>query len=176
MSTWNIDAGHSEIGFVVKHLMISKVRGMFKTFSGTLVADTDDFANAKISFETDAESVDTNNKQRDEHIKSADFFDVAQFPKLTFASTSFSKNSDGVYSLTGTLTLHGVSKEITLEVTGGNIVQGLYGARVTAFELSGAINRNDFGVVTNMPMSTGDVVIGEEVTLNLSVELTEESK
>jgi polyisoprenoid-binding protein YceI len=156
--------------------MISKVRGMFKAFSGTLVTDTDDFENAKISFEADTESVDTNNTQRDEHIKSADFFDVAQFPKLTFASTSFTKKSDGIYLLVGTLTLHGVSKEVTLEVTGGTIVQGLYGTRVTAFELSGVINRNDFGVVTNMPMSTGDVVIGEEVALYINVELSEENK
>jgi polyisoprenoid-binding protein YceI len=173
MSTWNIDSGHSEIGFVVKHLMISKVRGMFKTFNGTLITDTDDFTNAKISFEADTASVDTNNSQRDEHIKSADFFDVAQFPKLTFVSTSFSKKSEGVYTLIGTLTLHGVSKEVSLDVTGGAIVEGLYGSRVTAFEVSGIINRNDFGIVTNIPMSTGGVVIGEEVMLHITVELSE---
>lgn len=176
MNTWNIDVGHSEIGFVVKHLMISKVRGTFKTFTGSLITENDDFSDAKINFEADTISVDTNNTQRDEHIRSADFFDVAQFPKLTFTSSSFSKKSEGSYVLVGLLTLHGVSKEVTLDVTGGAIVQGLYGSRVTAFEISGTINRNDFGIVTNIPMSTGGVVIGEEVELHVSVELSEANK
>ena len=174
MSTWHIDGAHSEIGFKVKHLMVSNVKGSFKTFSGTLTADDDNLTNAQVSFEADAASVTTNNDMRDGHIMSPEFFDVAQFPKVTFVSKSFTKKEGNEYAVTGDFTMKGVTKEITLEATFGGLAKGMDGKRVAAFEITGMINRMDYGVSWNSPIETGGVVVSPEVWLTLSVELKEE--
>ena len=115
-STWNFDASHSSVRFAVEHMVVSEVEGKFTTFEGTVESSTEDFSDAKINFKIDVNSVDTDNQKRDGHLKNEDFFDTAKYPEMTFESTSVEKIKEGKYNLTGNLTLHGVTKEITLKM------------------------------------------------------------
>ena len=144
MPTFTIDAAHSEITFKVKHLMITNVTGNFKHFTGSLVSDAPDFSDAKINFEATIDSINTNNEQRDGHLKSPDFFDAEQFPTLNFHSTSFKHNGGKDFELLGNLTLRGVTKLITLAVTYGGTATDPYGQVKSGFEITGSINRKDF--------------------------------
>ncbi|MEX2603717.1 MAG: YceI family protein, partial [Gracilimonas sp.] len=141
MTTWNIDPTHSEIQFKVKHLVISTVTGYFRSFNGTIETDGDSFEGAKVTFEADVDSIDTNTEDRDNHLKSDDFFNAAEFPKLKFESTSFENTSGDNYKLTGNLTIRDITKEVTLDVTHGGTVEDPYGQTKAGFELSGSINR-----------------------------------
>ena len=174
MSTWHIDAGHSEIGFKVKHLMVSTVKGMFGSFTGTLTSTDDTLSDAKLSFEADVASITTHNAQRDGHLQAPDFFDGAQFPKLTFVSKSFTKKEEAAYTIVGDLTMKGVTKEITLSANFNGFAKGMDAKRVASFDVMGTINRKDFGVSWNAPLETGGLVVSEEVTLDASVEMKEE--
>eukprot|EP01035_Chromulina_nebulosa_P041915 gene41915-56763_t len=127
MATYKIDAAHSEIKFKVKHLMITNVTGQFTKFDGTLEADKDDFTDAKISFEADIDSINTNQEQRDAHLKSDDFFNAAEFPKLTFVSKELKHQGDNDYKLIGDLTIRGITKEVSLDVEHGGSVVDPYG-------------------------------------------------
>lgn len=173
MSTWNLDQMHSTIGFKVKHLVISTVKGHFADFSGSVIANDDTFENAQVSFTAQTASISTNNADRDGHLKSADMFDVEQFPTLTFTSTSFTKTSEG-FDVTGDITIKGVTKQVVLKAKLAGIIMGMYGKRVAAFELSGSINRMDFGVAWNAALEAGGVVVSEEVALEIEAELVEE--
>ena len=173
MSTWNIDPMHSDVTFKVKHLMVSNVKGAFNTFEGTVTAADDSFANAVISFSLDMASITTKNDQRDGHLKSPEFFDVEQFPKLTFASTSFSSKDGKAFDLVGDLTMKGVTKPITLSANFGGLSKGMDGKRVAAFEIMGTIKRSEFGVTWNAPVETGGVVVSDEVVLDANVEVKE---
>lgn len=172
MSTWNLDHAHSTIGFKVKHLMVSSVSGLFTQFSGTIESPDDSFANATVHFTADAASISTHNEMRDNHLKSADFFDVAQFPTLSFTSTSFNKHESG-YTVSGNFTMHGITKPITLTVQSDGIGTGMNGKRVVGFTITGTINRTDFGLTWNNVLETGGVAVGEEVKLDIHVEATE---
>jgi len=171
MATYKIDAAHSEITFKVKHLMITNVTGNFNKFDATLESSKEDFTDAKISFEADVDSISTNNEQRDGHLKSEDFFAAEKFPKLSFVSTSFDKVSDDEYKLAGTLTLRGVSKPIELSVEYGGTATDPYGQVKSGFEISGKINRKDFGLVWTATTEAGGIVVSDEVKLNLSVQM-----
>ncbi len=171
MATYKIDAAHSEITFKVKHLMITNVTGNFNKFDATLESSKEDFTDAKISFEADVDSISTNNEQRDGHLKSEDFFAAEKFPKLSFVSTSFDKVSDDEYKLAGTLTLRGVSKPIELSVEYGGAATDPYGQVKSGFEISGKINRKDFGLVWTATTEAGGIVVSDEVKLNLSVQM-----
>lgn len=170
-TTWKLDPSHTEVKFKIKHLVISSVTGYFNNFSGTVETTQDDFSDAKVSFEADINSISTKNEQRDGHLKSADFFDAANHPKLTFASTSISKKDDTDYELTGNLTIRGVTKPITLKVEYNGTVKGFGVDEVAAFELEGKINRKDFGLIWNGLTETGGVVVGDEVKLDITAEL-----
>ena len=172
MNTWNIDQAHSEVGFRVKHLMVSTVRGYFGTFSGTVTAADDTMNDAMLTFEAEVASIHTNNTQRDSHLQSADFFDSAQFPKVMFVSKSFKKAGD-TFSVTGDFTMKGVTKEITLNAVFNGIATDAYGKRVAAFDVSGTINRSDFGIKWNAPLDKGGVTISEKVMLDATIELKE---
>ena len=174
MSTWHIDPAHSEIGFKVKHLMVSNVKGFFGTFSGALTTDDDNLTNAKVSFEADTASISTHNEQRDGHLKSPEFFDTDKFPKVMFESTSFVKGTGDEYTIAGNFTMKGVTKPVELSATMNGISKGMDGKRVMGFEVSGVINREDFGVSWNSPIETGGVAVGKEVWLSASVEAKEE--
>src|SRR5688572_26982479 len=146
MATWTIDTAHSEIGFKIKHLVISTVSGKFTSFEGKLDGEPGDLANANISFSADIDSINTNNEQRDGHLKSADFFDAANHPKLTFSSTAIVQKGEDDFKVTGNLTIRGTTKPITLNVEFGGIQNNLYGQTVAGFEITGKINRQDYGL------------------------------
>jgi polyisoprenoid-binding protein YceI len=173
MAQWKIDPAHSEITFKVKHLVISTVKGQFKQFSGTVRANKPDFSDARIQFEADVDSISTNNEQRDGHLKSPDFFDAAQYPKLSFASTSMTRKGDNEYLLTGDMTIRGTKRRIALDVTYNGTVKGFDGD-VAAFEITGTLDRQDFGLRWNAMTEAGGVVVGNEVRLDVVVELTME--
>jgi polyisoprenoid-binding protein YceI len=167
MSTtkWSIDPSHSEIGFKVKHMMFTNVSGKFTKFESTATTDGDNFENASFELSADIDSVSTGSADRDGHLLSPDFFDAAQFPQLTFKSTSFTKKNEGEYTLAGDFTLHGVTKPVTLDVEFGGIAKDPWGNVKTGFTATGKINRKDFGLNWNSALETGGVLVGEEVKL-----------
>lgn len=170
MAQWAIDPAHSEIKFKVKHLVISTVTGQFNLFSGTIQANEPDFSDARIQFEADVNSISSNNEQRDGHLKSADFFDAANYPKIKFASTSITRKSEEEYALVGDMTIRGTRRTITLHVTYNGTVKGFDGD-VAAFEITGNLNRQDFGLRWNAMTETGGVVVSDTVRLDIAVEL-----
>lgn len=171
MAQWVIDAAHSEIQFKVKHLMISTVTGSFGTFSGTATTQGDDFNNAQISFTAATASINTGQADRDNHLRSADFFDAEQYPEVTFISSSMKNTGGSNFELTGILSMHGVSKEVTLNAEFLGINKDPWGNTKAAFELTGKINRKDFGLNWNAALETGGVLVGEEVKLIANVQL-----
>lgn len=173
-SIWAIDPSHSEIQFKVKHLVISTVTGYFRSFEGSVETDNDSFENAKIRFSADVTSIDTNNEQRDGHLKSDDFFGAENFPKLTFESTSFKKVSDNNYTLTGAITLKGVTKEITLTAELGGKAVDPYGNEKAGFEINGKLNRKEFGLNWDAVTEAGGIVVSDEVRLHLNVQINKQ--
>ncbi|AHF16062.1 YceI family protein [Niabella soli] len=175
MATWTIDPMHSEIGFKVRHLVISNVSGKFTEFEGTVTADKDDFSDAKASFSADINSISTGPAQRDEHLKSADFFDATNHPKLTFESTSITPKGGDEFDMTGNLTIRGVSKPVTLNVELGGIGPNAYGQTVAGFEINGKINRKDFGLNWSAVTEAGGIVVGDDIKLHISAELVKQA-
>ncbi len=173
MTTWNIDTMHSEIGFKVKHLMISTVRGRFDDFAGTLKMEGEDFTNAEVEFTAQTASVDTKSEMRDGHLKSPEFFDTEKFPTLTFKSTSISKESDKGYAVKGDLTMHGVTKEVVLDTTFNGSTVGIDGSKVLSFEIAGTLSRADFDLTWNKALETGGVAVSDEVKLDIEAEFKE---
>lgn len=171
MATFKIDTVHSEIGFKVKHLMISSASGVFKTFDATVDAEKEDFSDAKINFEADVASIDSKNVQRDEHLKSEDFFNAEKFPKLTFVSKSISKKSDVEFELRGDLTIRDVTKEVDLDVEYNGTVKDPWGQLKAGFEINGKISRNDFGLKWSAVTEAGGLVVGDEIKLHMNIEM-----
>jgi polyisoprenoid-binding protein YceI len=175
-TNWNVDASHSKLGFAVTHMMVSETEGKFKIYEGkvsSLKSDAD-FTGASILFNVDAASINTDDEKRDGHLKSADFFDVAQFPKISFKSTSMKPGKvKGTYTLVGDLTMHGVTKSISLTAIGASkIVKDPYGMERYAFKVIGSINRKDFGLAWNALIEAGGVAVSETVRLDFNVEIT----
>ena len=168
---WNIDPTHSEIRFKVKHLVISTVTGSFKTFDANMETEGDDFENASITFEADTASVDTNNPDRDGHLKSDDFFNAEEYPKMKFESSSFKKTGDNEFKLTGDLTIRDITKEVELEVVLGGTVVDPYGQTKAGFELNGTINRKEFGLKWSAVTEAGNLVVADDVKLMLNVQM-----
>ncbi|MES2133576.1 MAG: YceI family protein [Bacteroidota bacterium] len=175
-TNWNVDASHSKLGFAVTHMMVSETEGKFKVYEGKVasVKPDADFTDAKIDFSVDAASINTDDEKRDGHLKSPDFFDVAKFPKITFVSTSMKPGKvKGTYTLVGNLTMHGVTKAVTLTAIGASkIVKDPYGMERYAFKVTGTINRIDFGLKYNAALEAGGVALGEDVRLDINVEMT----
>ncbi|MEO6852029.1 MAG: YceI family protein [Mucilaginibacter sp.] len=172
---WVIDPMHSEIQFKVKHLVISTVSGFFKSFEGTVESEDEDFEGAKIDFSIDINSIDTNQEQRDGHLKSAEFFDAEKYPKITFSSTSFTKTDDDEYKLTGDLTIKGVTKSVTLDVEHGGTATDFYGISKTGFEITGKINRKDFGLTWDGVTEAGSIVVGEDIKLSMNIQVAKQA-
>ncbi|HSQ46561.1 MAG TPA: YceI family protein [Lutibacter sp.] len=170
-SKWNIDASHSAIRFAVDHMVISEVEGIFSTYEGSIITTKADFSDAKINFTVDVNSVNTDNAKRDEHLRGADFFETEKYPKMTFVSTSVQKTGENKYNLKGKLTLHGVTKEITLAMTYGGTTKDPWGNTKAGLKVTGVINRTDFGLKYNSVLEAGSLMIGEEVTITAKVEL-----
>lgn len=175
MSTYKIDPAHSEITFKVKHLMITNVTGNFTKFDATMESSAPDFTDAKINFDADVASISTNNEQRDGHLKSEDFFAAEKFPKLSFVSKSFTKKSDNEYKLTGDLTIRDVTKTVDLDVEYGGSTTDPYGQNKAGFELSGKINRKEFGLGWGAVTEAGGVVVSDEVRLHMAVQMIKQA-
>lgn len=175
MATWTIDTAHSEIGFKVKHLVISTVSGKFNSFEGKLEGDPTDLTNTQISFSADIDSITTGNEQRDGHLKSADFFDAANHPKLTFKSTAIVPKGDNEYKVTGNMTIRNTTKPLTLNVDFGGIQNNLYGQTVAGFEITGKINRQDFGLTWSAVTEAGGLVVSDDVKLAIDAELVKQN-
>ena len=175
MTTWTIDKTHTQIGFKIKHLVISTVSGKFTSFEGKLEGEPEDLKNAKISFTADIDSIHTGNDHRDGHLKSADFFDAAKYAKLSFVSTSIEHRDGSEYKLTGNLTIKDVTKAVTLNAEFGGIQNNLYGQTVAGFEITGKINRQDFGLTWSAVTEAGGIVVSDEVKLVIEAELVKEA-
>jgi polyisoprenoid-binding protein YceI len=176
-SDWDIDSTHSRVGFGVRHMMVSTVHGTFDKYSGSIALDDADVAKSKAHIEIDAASIDTANAKRDEHLRSADFFDVAHFPKITFDATKVEKRGADGLALTGNLTIRNVTKPVVLLVSGltGEVKDPWGGTRRGA-SAQAKISRKDFGLSWNKSLDTGGVVLGDDVTIELEVELTKKAK
>ncbi|MCO6162242.1 YceI family protein [Flavobacterium sp. NRK F7] len=168
---WTIDSTHSEIGFKVKHMMFTNVSGKFDSYEGVIETEENDFSTAKVSFSAAINSINTSNVDRDNHLKSGDFFDAENFPNLTFKSSSFSKVNDHNYELTGTLTIKGTSKEVKLPVEFSGLMQDPWGNTKVGLNIEGKINRKDWGLNWNAALETGGVLVGEEVKLIIELQL-----
>src|SRR5690625_594979 len=167
---WEIDPTHSEVQFKVKHLVISTVTGSFHSYNGTIETDGDNFENAKATFTADIDSISTKNEDRDQHLKSDDFFNAKEYPQLKFESTNFKKVGDQSYKVTGDITIRDVTKEIELDVVHGGTVGDPYGQTKAGFEVTGSINRKEFNLTWNAVTEAGNVVVGDKIKLQLNVQ------
>jgi len=165
---------HSDIGFSVRHLMISKVRGRFQKWSGALLIDDADLTNSKVEASIEAASIDTKEQQRDDHLRSPDFFDAANHPVLTFQSTRLEKASEDEYKVLGNLTIRGVTKEVALTVEFLGRSKDPWGGLRMGFSAKTSIDRRDFGLIFNMPLEGGGVVVGDRVEIVLEIEVVKD--
>lgn len=173
---WAIDPTHSEIGFKIKHLMITNVNGNFGQFSANVETESEnDFRNASINFEADINSVNTGNEQRDTHLKSAEFFDAEKFPKIKFVSTKTEAAGGSKYQVHGDLTMRGVTKPISFEADFSGLAKDPWGNNKAGFEISGKINRKDFGLTWNAPLEAGGVMVSDEVKIHGEVQLVKQA-
>ena len=167
-----IDPDHSQVIFKVKHLAISTVTGSFDVFEGTYTLDSDDISKSSVETTISAASVNTNKQKRDDHLRSDEFLDVEKYPNITFKSKEVKKGDGNNFQIVGDLTIHGVTKEVTLDATyEGYIASDPWGKERTAFIANGEINRKDFGLTWNRVVETGGVVVGEDVDISIEIEL-----
>jgi polyisoprenoid-binding protein YceI len=171
--TWNIDPIHSEVGFSVRHMMVSKVRGRFNSFSGQIVT-AEDPTQSSVTAEIDLSSINTGQEQRDAHIRSADFFEVETYPTMTYKSTGI-RVEDGEYVLDGDLTLKGVTRRVPLRLELNGFGPDAYGGVRAGFTATGEINRRDFNVNFSAPMQNGGVVVADKIALSLEIEAVKEA-
>lgn len=169
-AVWNIDPSHSVVEFSVRHMMIARVKGRFGTFTGVLTADPADLSDATIKVEVDTVSIDTRDDQRDEHLRSADFFDSENFPKMTFESKQVKKTGDDTYDIEGELTIRDVTRPITLNATMTGQGQDPWGNQRIGFEAKSQLNRRDFGLTWNTALETGGVLVGEDVKIEIEAQ------
>ncbi len=170
VQVWEIDAAHSEVSFRIRHL-VSQVRGSFRDFSVRVETNEANPAASKVNFTIQAASIDTGNADRDKHLRSEDFFDVEKFPTITFVSSKITPKGNNRFEVTGTLTMHGVAKEITLPVEFTGIVKDPWGNTKAGFETAATINRKDFGIVWNRALDTGGFVLGDDVHVSISLQV-----
>ncbi|AOC97013.1 Protein YceI [Flavobacterium anhuiense] len=171
--SWVIDPLHSEVLFKIKHLAISTVTGSFRKFDGTIITEKSDFNNAKVSFSIDVKSIDTNQSQRDEHLQNDDFFSSDLYPKINFESTSFTNVSGKNYKMSGNLTMKGVTKNVELDVEYGGSEYSAQGQLKHGFEITGIIDRKQFGVAWNIPIRSGILGLGEDIKLIANIQVSE---
>lgn len=168
VGTWKIDPVHSDVSFSVRHMMVSKVRGQFRTFEGQIVTAANP-ADSTVTATIDLSSIDTGDEARDGHLRSADIFNVETHPKMTFQSTSVTPSGDG-FDVEGDLTLHGITKSVKLNLEPNGFGADAWGGTRAGFSASTEISRKDFGIDFNMPLDGGGVVIGDKVHVSLEIE------
>lgn len=174
-SVWALDPTHSEVQFKAKHLVISTVTGNFKSFDGKVTAENEDFSNAEIEFSVDVASIDTNQEQRDAHLRSADFFEAETYPQIKFKSTSFLKVGGDDYTLTGELAIKDITKQVILKAEYGGTATDFYGNTKAGFEVEGKISRKEFGLVWNGITEAGAIVVGDEIKLIFNVQFAKQA-
>ena len=171
MTKWTVDQSHSAVGFEVKHMMVSKVKGQFNSYTADVEAsDLNDLTTASISFAFDVASIDTNSDDRDNHLKSADFFDVTTYPTITFTSTNITKDGDD-YKVVGDLTIKDVTKPVAFDVEYGGKGTNPWGVEVYGFEAEAKINREEFGLTWNAALETGGVLVGKDIKIKVELEV-----
>lgn len=171
---WSVDKAHTQIGFSVTHLVIAEVDGRFDNYEINVVTQGDEFEGAKINFSAEIESINTENKKRDNHLKSNDFFNAKEFPKMTFAGKSLTKVSDKNYKLVGDLTIRDVTKEVSLDVVYNGTIKDPWGNTKAGFKATTTINRFDYGLQWNAAIESGGFVVSEDVEININVELAKQ--
>jgi polyisoprenoid-binding protein YceI len=169
---WQFDSGHTHIGFTGRHLMVATVRGQFEKFSGTVEFDEHDLTRSKVEIQIEAESVNTHNVQRDGHFRSADFFDVEQYPYLTFKSKRVIMHDENHGQLIGDLTIRNITREVVLDGEYAGVSQTPWNIYSAGFSLRGKVNRKDWGLNWNMVLAGGGLVASDEITLIIDLELT----
>jgi len=172
--SWNLDTSHTHLQFSVRHMMLSKVRGAFEKFSGTVNFDENNPAATSLNIEIDAASINTRDPQRDGHLRSPDFFNVEQFPAITFASKKVDVTGDTTATLTGDLTIRGVTREVKLEVEFLGFSTSPWGTQNAGFEAKTRILREDWGLTWNVALETGGWLVGKEIDINIEVELVKQ--
>ena len=172
---WNCDTAHSNVGFSVRHMMISKVHGHFKVWSGKLVTDADNPSASTVEVRIDAASVDTKEPQRDDHLRSADFLDAAKYPAILFRSTRVDKRDEEHYRIAGSLTIRDVTREVVLDVEYLGRSKDPWGGERVGFSAKTFIERKDFGLVFNVPLDGGGVLVGDRVDITLDIEAVKEA-
>lgn len=171
---WNVDSAHSSLDFSVKHMMISRVKGTFHDFEASIVADPEDLTTADIAFSVDLASIDTRNADRDNHLRTNDFSDIENHPKLTFKATKIEKTDDDEYDVTGDMTIKGVTNTETFHVTYEGSAS-MDGNEVAGFSGEGKINRKDYGMTYNPVLESGGVVVGDQVKISIQIEASKEA-
>lgn len=172
MANWNLDTAHSEIEFRVKHMMISTVKGQFEDFDVQVENDGDDFQTAKVSVVIDTASITTKNQQRDQHLKSDDFFAAESFPKINFVSTQINKTGENEYEIVGNLTIKDVTKSVTFQAEYGGIGKDPWGNQKAGYSVEGKINRTAFDLSWNAALETGGVMVSEDVKFQADIQFT----
>jgi polyisoprenoid-binding protein YceI len=175
MAKWTIDPSHSEVGFKVKHLMITNVKGSFREFSGHISSEGEDFVNPNVEFIAKAASIDTTDEKRDEHLRSADFFDAENFPELRFISTGYERVDTETFNLFGDLTIKNITKPIKLTVVFEGIMKDPYGQIKAGFTIEGKINRKEWDLNWNAALEAGGILVGDEVRLISEVQMIKEA-
>ena len=170
---WDLDNSHSNVKFTVTHLVISEVDGAFKTFNGSMTASKPDFSDARIEFSVDIASINTDNEQRDNHLKGDDFFNAEKFPKMTFKSVSMKKISGNKYELTGDLTIRDVTKRVKFAATYGGTTKDPWGNTKAGFKATSTINRLEYGLKWNTLTEAGGAVVGADVTISINAEFNQ---
>lgn len=167
---WNVDPAHSSIDFAIRHMMVSKVKGTFESFEASIEADLEDLTTASIEFSVDVNSISTRSEDRDNHLRSADFFDVEHYPKMTFKATQITKKSPGEYEVTGDLTIRGTTKPETFIVSFEGTGKDPWGNEKAGFEAHGSISRSEYGLKWNAALETGGVLVGDQVQISLEIQ------
>ena len=170
ISTWKIDEAHSSVEFVVKHMMVSRTKGRFTKFDGTIQFDDENLANSSAKVEIDVASIDTHDAKRDEHLRSADFFDIEQYPTMTFVSREIKPLGKDKFQLIGDLTIKGVTEATVINVEPTGKGTSPWGQQVMGFEASTNVNRKDYGLTWNVALETGGFLVGDDIKINLEVE------
>lgn len=174
-TTWGYDQSHAKVGFSISHFGISETEGKFTKFDGTVISNNPDFSDAKIDFSIDVNSINTEDAQRDTHLKSPDFFDVAKYPSIEFRGKSLKALGKNKYKLVGDLSMHGVTKSIELDVSYKGTVVDPFNNTKAGFKISGVLDRTQFGLKWNGRLGTGNLLVGNEVSLDINIELIKKS-
>ena len=170
MTKWNVDASHTNVSFSVKHMVVSKVKGSFGKVEGTIEGNPEDLTGAKIDFKIDVATINTNSEDRDNHLRSADFFETEVHPQITFVSTDIVNKGDDEYDLTGDITIKGITKKITFKTEYEGKGKNPWGVDVVAFEAKGKVSRKDFGLTWNQALETGGVLVGDDIKIAIDIQ------